>query len=156
MIKTVHIPPLSSDNIIRKPYYEEFDLNVYDHPKYGGISIYEAVEEFVEWVLDLPSILAKLHLYECYLFYIYSDIADELSDRNPDRVVVFVNAHPGLNFIQANIFRFCIDEEIVTIIDRILSTGYRGEFAYDDVTGSFALNFPDIGEATKFRIMYEA
>lgn len=51
MIKTVYIPPLSSDDIRRKPYYEELDLSVYDHPKYGYISINEAEEDFVQWIL---------------------------------------------------------------------------------------------------------
>lgn len=155
MIKTVYIPPLSSDDIRRKPYYEELDLSVYDHPKYGYISINEAEEDFVQWILYSPSMLCDLHCNEGCLFYIYKEIEGNLS-RRPDCVVVFVDAHPGLNFIQANIFRNNIEEEMVEKIDKILSTGYRGEFAYDPVTGSFALNFPDIGEATKFRIMYEA
>lgn len=86
----------------------------------------------------------------------YSEISKELDSKSPDRVVVLIDAHPGLNLFQAIVLREYIGTSVMKTLNKIILTGYRGEFAYDDETCSFALNFPDIGEAMKFKLLYDA
>jgi len=157
MNTNIHITSVSSESFTEEKFYDNGDC---DLPEYEEDSLCreydfnEVLMDFTARIKEYPSLYTKGKDLEDVELHVYQHISDRLDRRNPNRAVVLIDAHPGLNLLQAIVFKDYIGDIITETLNDIVMAGYEGEIAYDHDTCSFALNFPDISEAKKFAFRY--